>query len=253
MKLLTLTLGLVLTLVTALTAAMADDNKGEELAVLTEAAFPPFEFYDENRNLTGFDVDLMKEIGKVLGRSVRFEEIPFAQIMDGVESGRCKLAISAITITAERLKKVNFSDSYIKAGLSLAVNSLYAEYLNEKNLDGKPICVEAGTVSETMARRYQHSKILSFSSSDEACEAFNNQECQVLINERLVNQYNIKIGKLEDAVLYPVALTAQQLGIAVNKQHPELLDAVNEALAQLKNSGVYDEIFNKWFEIDVRR
>ncbi|MBQ9273834.1 MAG: amino acid ABC transporter substrate-binding protein [Succinivibrio sp.] len=209
--------------------------------------------YDKNRQLTGFDIELMRAIGSYLGREVRFEELPFAQIIDSVASGKYELAISCITITDERLEKVNFSDFYVKSGLSLAVNSLYAGRLNEPNIDGKPICVEAGTVSETMGRRYRHSTVLTFASSDAACRAFNDLECQVLINERLVNKYNIKIGKLEDAVLYPTDLTAQQLGIAVNKQHPQLLEAINEALTELKKDGTYYSIFNKWFEIDVRR
>ena len=95
-------------------------EKGRVWKAATEAAYPPFRYVDENRNLVGFEVDLLKEIGRRTGATIEFRDMPFDRLLDTVAGKQVDMAIGAITVTKEREKLVAFSDSYYRlSGYSL--------------------------------------------------------------------------------------------------------------------------------------
>ena len=97
-------------------------EKGRVWKAATEAAYPPFRYVDENRNLVGFEVDLLKEIGRRTGATIEFRDMPFDRLLDTVAGKQVDMAIGAITVTKEREKLVAFSDSYYRlSGYSLLV------------------------------------------------------------------------------------------------------------------------------------
>ncbi len=97
-------------------------EKGRVWKAATEAAYPPFRYVDENRNLVGFEVDLLKEIGRRTGATIEFRDMPFDRLLDAVAGKQVDMAIGAITVTKEREKLVAFSDSYYRlSGYSLLV------------------------------------------------------------------------------------------------------------------------------------
>ena len=97
-------------------------EKGRVWKAATEAAYPPFRYVDENRNLVGFEVDLLKEIGRRTGATIEFRDMPFDRLLDTVAGKQVDMAIGAITVSKEREKLVAFSDSYYRlSGYSLLV------------------------------------------------------------------------------------------------------------------------------------
>lgn len=97
-------------------------EKGRVWKAATEAAYPPFRYVDENSNLVGFEVDLLKEIGRRTGATIKFRDMPFDRLLDAVAGKQVDMAIGAITVTKEREKLVAFSDSYYRlSGYSLLV------------------------------------------------------------------------------------------------------------------------------------
>ena len=88
--------------------AGAAHAQGEPLRVATDATFPPMEFV-ENGKRTGFDVELVEAIGKTLGRKVEWIDIDFKGLVPGLISRRFDMAVSAIYISEERKKVVDFS------------------------------------------------------------------------------------------------------------------------------------------------
>lgn len=97
-------------------------EKGRVWKAATEAAYPPFRYVDENRNLVGFEVDLLKEIGRRTGATIEFRDMPFDRLLNAVAGKQVDMAIGAITVTKEREKLVAFSDSYYRlSGYSLLV------------------------------------------------------------------------------------------------------------------------------------
>ena len=86
-----------------------------ELVMATNAAFPPYESLDENNNVIGFDADMMRAVCDKLGYELKIENIDFDSIIAAVDSGKADVGAAGMTVTEDRLKNIDFSDSYTTA------------------------------------------------------------------------------------------------------------------------------------------
>ena len=125
------------------TGAQAQDNV---LRVGTDATFPPMEFV-ENGKRTGFDIELVEAIAKTMGKQVEWVDIDFKGLIPGLISKRFDMAVSAIYITDERKKVVDFTDSYYAGGLVVMVKADNKTINKLADLDGKKVSVQVGTKS----------------------------------------------------------------------------------------------------------
>jgi polar amino acid transport system substrate-binding protein len=215
------------------------------LRVGTDATFPPMEFVDGGKR-TGFDIELTEALAKVMGKQVEWVDIDFKGLIPGLISKRFDMAMSAIYITDERKKVVDFSDSYYAGGLVAMVKDNNATIKKLSDLDGKKVSVQVGTKSVGYLQQ-NFPKV-------ERVEVEKNQEMFNLVD----------IGRADAAVTgKPAAyqyvrtrpglrvldeqLTTEEYGIALRKDTPELTKAVNAALAKLKADGSYAAIVKKWF------
>ncbi len=215
------------------------------LRVGTDATFPPMEFVDGGKR-TGFDIELTEALAKAMGKQVEWVDIDFKGLIPGLISKRFDMAMSAIYITDERKKVVDFSDAYYAGGLVAMVKENNAAIKKLSDLDGKKVSVQVGTKSVGYLQQ-NFPKV-------ERVEVEKNQEMFNLVD----------IGRADAAVTgKPAAyqyvrtrpglrvldeqLTTEEYGIALRKDTPELTKAVNAALAKLKADGSYAAIVKKWF------
>lgn len=100
--------------------------EGITLNVATTGTFAPFTYYDENgKDVIGFDLDVIKELQKLLGFEIANNEIPAmnaATITASITEGKVDMGLAALCATDERKQVMNFSDTYYEAGLIIAVN-----------------------------------------------------------------------------------------------------------------------------------
>ena len=108
-KILLVVMAVVLVLACASCGAKKEDNK---LVMATNAAFPPYEFVDDNNEYAGIDIELAQEIAKILGKELVIEDVEFGSIIGGVQTGKYDVGVAGMTVTDERLESVNFSNSY---------------------------------------------------------------------------------------------------------------------------------------------
>lgn len=226
-------------------SAQAQDNV---LRVGTDATFPPMEFV-ENDKRTGFDIELVEAIGKSMGRKVEWVDIDFKGLIPGLISKRFDMAVSAIYITDERKKVVDFTDSYYAGGLVAMVKSGNTSIQKLTDLDGKKVSVQVGTKSVGYLEQ-NFPKV---------------QRVEVEKNQEMFNL--VDIGRADAAVTgKPAAyqyvrtrsgmrvlseqLTTEEYGMAIRKDTPELTKAVNAAITKLKADGTYAAIVKKWFNAD---
>lgn len=87
---------------------------GKKLVAATNATFPPYEYY-ENEKVTGIDIDIIAAIGDRLGMKVEIADMEFDAIINSVSSGKADVGIAGLTVTKDRLKSINFSNSYAKS------------------------------------------------------------------------------------------------------------------------------------------
>ena len=218
------------------------------LRVGAETTFPPFEFEDEKtKEYTGFDIDLMKAIGKQMGYEVKVASMGFDALIPGLNAGQIDVIASAMTITDERAKRVNFSKPYYQSGLSIVVKNDNSAIKGFKDLAGKRIAVQIGTTGSEEAKKVPNAKVREFNSASEAYMELKAGGVDAVINDLPVNQYYLAQGGSKDAKIIGEVLHSENYGIAVAKNNSELADKINKALDELKANGEYNKIYEKWF------
>ncbi len=214
----------------------------------SDTAYAPFEFQDEkSKEYVGFDVDLIKAVGKQMGAEVQIQSMNFDGLIPALEAGNIDLAVSAMTITDERAQKVNFSKPYYKSGLTIVVKADDNVIKSFKDLEGKRIAVQIGTTGADEAKKIKDAKIREFNTAPEAFMELKAGGVDAVINDKPVNDYYIKEAGGKDAKQVGEPLTSEDYGFATAKSNTELGEKINKALDEVKKNGEYDKIYEKWF------
>jgi polar amino acid transport system substrate-binding protein len=217
----------------------------EALRVVTDATFPPMEFVKDGKR-TGFDIELIEALAAAMGRKVEWIDIDFKGLIPALISKRADLAMSAIYITDERKKVVDFSDPYFAGGL-VVLTTKAGPIKGLKDLEGKKVSVQVGTKSVGYLME-NYPKV-------ERVEVEKNQEMFNLVeigraDAAVTGKPAAKIFAQAKPTLTVLAeqLTTEDYGIALRKDAPEIRAAVNAALKKIKADGSYDKLVQKWFE-----
>ena len=213
--------------------------------VATEATFPPFEF-QQGGQLTGFDIDLMRAIGKEADLNIDFRNLPFDGIIPALQARTVEAAISGMTITAERAQAISFSRPYFRAGLAIAVREDNKTIRNFEDLKGKKIAVQIGTTGALEATKIPGAVVSQFDSAALALQELINGRVEAVVNDKPVTLYAIKEAGLRGVKVVGELLTEEFYGIALPKNSP-YLQLINDALGRVIESGQYDVIFRQWF------
>lgn len=223
-------------------------EKGRVWKAATEAAYPPFRYVDENRNLVGFEVDLLKEIGRRTGASIEFRDMPFDRLLDAVAGKQVDMAIGAITVTKEREKLVAFSDSYYRlSGYSLLVKKGNPPVRNEEELAGKVVAAKRGSTSEARAKAQNPKEIISMDHYEDIFKALEAGKADVGITGDQAALYELEHGGSSRLSLSGTIPTEDNFAIALSKDNPQLKKEINEALKSMMDDGTYDNLAHKWF------
>ena len=218
------------------------------LKVGTNADFAPFEFQGENGSeYQGFDMDLIRAVGKEMGYKVEISNVNFDGLIPALEAGNIDICVSGMTINDERKAKVIFSDPYYKSGLSIIVAKDNNAIQSFKDLKGKKVAVQIGTTSAAEVKKIDGVEVKEFNSSADTFMELRAKGVDAVVNDRPVNDYYIVQSGEANVKALPDLLTSEDYGMAMNKKNTELQAKVNEALKKLHQNGEYDKIFTKWF------
>ncbi|AET70036.1 periplasmic component of amino acid ABC-type transporter/signal transduction system [Desulfosporosinus orientis DSM 765] len=211
--------------------------------------YPPFNYFNEENELTGFDV----EIGQEIAKRINVNPEPIATEWDGIIAGlttsKFDMILGSMAITDERLQKVNFSNPYYRSGAQIIVPS-DSTISGADDLKGKTVGVVLGTTFETKARELG-ANVNTYKGDPDAFHDMLNGRLDAVITDKIVGLNAIKNNN------YPFKLVGdliyvEKMGIAIRKDSPELLDAVNKALTDMMDDGTYKAISEKYFNQDIR-
>lgn len=220
-----------------------------KIIVGSDTAYPPFENVVDGVTV-GFDVDLMNAIGERLGVEVEFKTYKFDALIAGMQAGtEFDMIASAMTITDERKEAIDFSDPYINSNQSLAVAADATIMTVDELKEGDKVGVQSGTTGEKWAQENLAPKGIVVTPFDDILAAFNALsagDVVAVINDAPISQDIVKDEARKAKVVAEIP-TGEQYGFAFNKSNTALRDAVNGALAEIKEDGTYVEIYKKWF------
>ncbi len=226
-------------------------KKAGVLKVGSDVAYAPFEFMEGDKPV-GFDIDIAQEIAKALGVKLQIINTSFDGIIAALKAKKFDIIISAMTITEERKKEIDFSIPYYDSGQIIVVRSDNKDINSEKDLKGKIVGVQLGTTGELTAKKIKDQvgikEIRSYETIPEAFMDLELGRLDAVINDLPVSLYYSKNNPKLKCVGKP--FTIEQYGIAVRKEDKDLLKKINEILTNLKKTGKYNQIYKKWFGIE---
>lgn len=221
----------------------------ETYTVGTSAGFPPFE-YVKKGEVVGFDIDLIKEIGKLKGFDVEVTDMDFAALIASLKTGNIDIIAAGMTIKPEREKVVDFSIPYFSANQAVIVKEGSEKGVTVLFGDND-LGVQTGTTGDTWVTE----KLVDTGILKGNVKHF---DTFVLVINDLING-NIDGVVLDTPVakrfteLKPVTIVAEiisneEYGIAVQEGNEELLTAINEGIEELRENGTMDKLIDKYFK-----
>lgn len=219
------------------------------LTVCTDAPYPPMEF-EEDGEFTGFDIELMRALASEMGlEGIEVINSGFEPITSGAvfAAGECDVAAASITITEEREENVDFTDPYFTADQSLLVKS-DSDFSSLEDLAGERLGVQAGTTGESYAQenKPESTELVSFDNPGDIFTALEAGDIAGVLQDIVVNQgRTLEDDSVEVVETYP---TDEEYGFATAEEGgDDLLEAINDALATVRDDGTYDDIYDDFF------
>jgi polar amino acid transport system substrate-binding protein len=241
-----LSLLLAVILLFALTAACSGEKDKPVLTMATNAEFPPFEYINDAGEYDGFDVAFAKAIAEKLGMELKIDNMNFDSIVTAVQTGLADVGIAAISDKAERREFVDFTIPYFSATLVVIVPQ-DSDIGGLADLEQARIAVQEGTTSDIFCEdELPDAAITRFKRApDTVLELKSGRVDAIVIDNGVAGQF---ISDNPDLKILPETLAEEEYVIAVGKNNKELLDKINKAIQELKDSGEFKKIYDNFFE-----
>ena len=225
--------------------------KKKKYKISSDSSFAPFVFQNDQSKYTGIDMELIKAIAKDQGFTLEISNPGFDAAVSDVQNGNADGMIAGMTVTDARKATFDFSDPYYTTNSILAVQES-SKISSYEDLKGKTVGVKNGTASQTFLEENKSKygyKIKTFSDGASMYDSLNSGSIAAIMDDEPVIKYAIKQGRKFKT---PIEGTPSgQIAFAVQKDsNPELIEMFNNGLANLKESGQYQKILDKYLSSD---
>ncbi len=232
------------------------------VTVGTEGVYAPFTFLDEKGELTGYDVEVVKEIAKRVDLEVKFLPTPWDSMFLGLDSKKFDLIANQIAKNTEREKKYLFSDSYLISGVQIIVRGdrpgTFSNGLSD--LKGLKVGTSVGSNYSKLLEEFNAKNGKSFDvkyydgNVSVVLQDISNGRLDATLNDRLTVGFNVKkLGLNAKPVGAPIALEPSHLVVRKDKESEALLQKINQGLAAVKKDGTLAKLSEKWFGADYTK
>jgi polar amino acid transport system substrate-binding protein len=229
----------------------------ESIRFITTDDFPPFNFVDDSGRLTGFHVDLARAICDELAIPCTIQARPFDNLITSIEKGTADAAIAGIAISGENRQKLDFSDVYLTTPARFVVTRANrGADVSPEGLVGRSVGVVSNSAHEAFLGAYYPAiQRRLYATPDAARAGLKNGEIYAyfgdamqlsfwLLSESAETCCNFAGGPYLDSHFF-----GNGLAIAVRRNAPDLRDAIDSALDALHSSGVYGELYLRYFPL----
>ncbi len=226
------------------TEAAGDSSyAGKTLIMATNAEFPPYEYHDGNE-IVGIDVEIARAIAEQMGADFEVSDIAFDSIIPAVQAGKADFGAAGMTITEDRKTQVDFSDSYASAVQAVILKE-DSDITSIDDLQGKVIGVQQGTTGDIYSTDdFGEDNVQRFPKGADAVTALQTGKVDAVIIDN--NPAKVFVEQNEGLKLLDSPYAEENYAICVKKANTELLDGINAAIKELKDSGKLDEIVAKY-------
>lgn len=218
-----------------------------KLTMATNAYFPPYEYY-EGSEIVGIDAEIAKAVADKLGLELVIEDMEFDSIITAVSSGKADMGLAGMTVTEERLKNINFTDSYAQ-GVQVVIVKQGSEIQSIDDIAGHNIGVQLATTGDIYAQDdFGTDYVVEFNKGNDAIMALlsDKVDCVIIDNEPAKSF----VAANEGLVILDTEYVTEDYAACISKDNEALLTAVNEALADLTANGTIQSILDKYISAE---
>ena len=235
--------------------AETDDIGYDKIIVGLDDTFAPMGFRDESNELVGFDVELAKAVGEIIGVEVEFQPIEWAMKETELTNKNIDLIWNGYTITDARKEKVLFTQPYLKNRQIVLVPG-NSEINTLADLGGKTVATQAESSSEEAIMAMPEiadtfGEYVTFGTYEECLLDMEAGRADAVVADEVLIRYYISQHEGTEYKVLDENFGEEEYGIGARKDDTALVEAVNGALTELKANGKGKEISEKWFAEDI--
>ncbi|TWT12320.1 transporter substrate-binding domain-containing protein [Streptococcus sp. sy004] len=235
-------------------------EKGE-LTVATPMTYQPTSYYNDKKELVGYEVDMMKEIAQRLKIKVKFVETGFDQAFSAVDSGRVDVSLNNLDITPDRLEKYNISEAYKYSVSGMIVRADGSSGISAKDLSdwkGKKAAGAAGTNFMKIAKK-QGAELVTYDNvaGDVYLNDVANGRTDFIPNDYISQKLFVEAMKKENpdlnVMVSDVLYNPSQQGIIMSNKDDSLVDEIDRVLYDMKADGSLKKLAEQYYGEDVSK
>lgn len=224
------------------TASVTTVTEGK-LTMATNATFPPYEYYDGN-DVVGIDAEIAAKIAEKLGLELEIQDMEFNSIITSVNQGKADMGMAGMTVSEDRLKNVDFSDSYAK-GVQVVIVKEDSDIKTIDDLSGKKIGVQLNTTGDIYATEdFGKDNVQQFNKATDTVLALTQGKVDAVIIDKAPAE--VFVEQNEGLTLLDSSYADEDYAICFKKGNTELQKEVNDALNELIEDGTVQAIIDKY-------
>ena len=215
-----------------------------KLTMSTNAAFPPYEMTTDSGDLEGIDIEVAGAIAKKLGLELQVDDMDFDAALLAAQQGKSDIVMAGVSVTEERQKVMEFSDSYA-TGVQVIIVKEDSDIASVENLDGKMIGTQRGTTGNIYCTDdYGEDHITTYDNGLTAVQALMNGQVDcVVIDQEPAKAF---VAANQGLKILDTEYVSEDYAIGMAKGNTALQSAVNKALAELQEDGTVQSIVDKY-------
>ena len=224
-------------------AELTTVNAGK-LTMSTNAAFPPYEMTTDSGDFEGIDIDVAAAVAEKLGLELQIDDMDFDAALLAAQNGKSDMVMAGVTVTDERLKVMDFSDTYAEGIQSIIVPE-GSDIANVDDLSGKAIGTQRGTTGYIYCTDdFGEDNVIAYDDGLTAVQALNNGQVDAVVIDNAPAKAFVEANP--GLKVMDTAYAQEDYAIGVAKGNTALLDAINGALEELEADGTLQAIVDKY-------
>ena len=228
----------IMLLISMLFLLVGCGKNNNEIVMVTEAGFAPYEYYDSGE-IVGVDIDIAKEIAKEMGKELVIKDVSFDSIINEVKTGKADFGAAGISYSEERAEEVDFSINY-SVSKQIVIVKDNSSITNINDIGNKKIAVQLGSIADTyVTDNYKNANIIRQKKYLAAIEDLKSDKVDAVVMDELPAKEIINSNsglKILDG-----SLTNDSYGMIVKKGNSEMLSVINKVLDRLIQEGKIEQ------------
>ena len=228
----------IMLLISMLFLLVGCGKNNNEIVMVTEAGFAPYEYYDSGE-IVGVDIDIAKEIAKEMGKELVIKDVSFDSIINEVKTGKAYFGAAGISYSEERAEEVDFSINY-SVSKQIVIVKDNSSITNINDIGNKKIAVQLGSIADTyVTDNYKNANIIRQKKYLAAIEDLKSDKVDAVVMDELPAKEIINSNsglKILDG-----SLTNDSYGMIVKKGNSEMLSVINKVLNRLIQEGKIEQ------------